>query len=106
MTHTITENRLNKIIIKYLNDKFEGIEKSEGSICDVIFKLPNGKYGILGWDKTGTLHILVELINEISSLFGMDVTDSMEVISKYVENTYDLKVIHTPNAVFYKIDLG
>ena len=99
MIHTITENRLNKIIIKYLDDKFENVEQLKGVYRDIIFKLPNEKYGILGWDKTGTLHILVELINDISNLFGLDNPDSMEVIGKYVENTYDLKVIHTHQEV-------
>ena len=95
MTHTITENRLNKIIIKYLNNKFENVEQLRGVYYDIVFKLPNEKYGTLGWDNPSKLSIHESLINEISNLFGMDELDSMEVISKYIENTYDLKVIHT-----------
>ena len=95
MKYIITENRLNKVIFKYLDDRFEGVEQFIGSNYDIVFKLPNEEYGILGWEKSGTLYILNQLVDDISNLFGLDDTDSETVISKYVEDTYNLKVSHT-----------
>ena len=95
MKYIITENRLNKVIFKYLDDKLEGVEQFKGSDYDIVFKLPNEEYAMLGWEKSGTLYILYRLVDDISNLFGLDDTDAETVIGKYVENTYNLKVSHT-----------
>jgi hypothetical protein len=100
MKYVITENRLNKIIFKYLDMDLSGIEQKKGKYYDVIFKLPNEKYGILGWDKPGFLGIYYKIINDISNLFGTNESDSEEVIGMWVKDRYNLEVINT-SSFFY-----
>ena len=95
MKYIITKNRLNNLIFKYLDDKFEELEQIRGGYFDIFFKFPNEKYGMLGWKKSGNLYIHKSLINEISNLFGMNRHNTKEIIGKYVENTYNLKISYT-----------
>ena len=95
MKYIITENRLNKVIFNYLDMNLSGIEQKKGKYYDVIFKLLNEEYGILGWENSGQLGIYYKIINNISNLFGMNESDSEEVIGMWVEDRYNLKVINT-----------
>ena len=101
MKYIITENRLNNIILKYLDTKLDGIEQKKGKYLDFIFAFPNEEYGILAWKKTlnfkksGDLIINEELVIEISYFFETNNVDTLKVISKWVEDRYNLKVMNT-----------
>lgn len=102
MKYTITEKRLNKVIFKYLDMEFAGLEKTKGKSADIVFKHPNQKYGILGWEKPGFLGIYYKTIENISYLFGLESTDSKKIIGEWVKNRYKLKVtnivsVNTPS---------
>jgi hypothetical protein len=95
MKYIITESRLDKVIFKFLDMKLDGIEKRKGEFTDTVFGFPNEKYGVLGWEESGILEINYELIDEIENLFGHELPDALDVIGRYVEDRYNLKVKDT-----------
>jgi hypothetical protein len=95
MKYIITENRLNKVIFNYLDTKLSGLERNKGKYYDIIFGFPNEEYGVLGWEKSGTLGIYYKIVDEISYYFGMKDSDTQKIISEWVQDRYNLKVINT-----------
>jgi hypothetical protein len=92
MKYIITEDRLNHIMFKYLDVKLNRIEEREGYYVDVTFVFPNEKYGMFGWIKSGHLFVFVELVDEISNFFGIEHDDTLNVLGKWVEDRFNLKV--------------
>ncbi len=94
MKYKITDNQLESIIFLYLdNQDFIQIEK-ENSIYFVNSK--NGKNGEIRYDKEyGWCAIYRKLIKEISSFFSLSESVSEEIISKWVEDTLQMKVTNT-----------
>ena len=94
MKYIITESKLDKIIFKYLDMKLNGIEKRNGVYTNIVFAFPN-EHGLLGWKKSGDLYVLYELRDEIKNMFGLESPDAIDFIGRYVEDRYNLEVIHT-----------
>ena len=87
MKYIIPENKLDKIVFKYLDLNLKGLEKRKPkSYKGIVFAYPDEKYGILGYENNGTLRIYYKLINEISSVFGLDESDSELIISRWVSD--------------------
>jgi hypothetical protein len=95
MKYIITENRLNNLIFKYLDVKLDGIEGKKGKFYDIVFAFPGNEHGIMGWEKSEVLYVFNKLRDEISNYFGLEKDDSLRVISKWVEDRYNLKVMNT-----------
>ena len=95
MKYIIPENKLDKIVFKYLDLNLKGLEKRKPEHYEgVVFGYPNEEYGILGWKNDGTLYIYYELIEEISSNFGLDESDSKSIIGRWASDRYQLEVIN------------
>ena len=94
MKYFITESKLNQVIFRYLNNQdFIQIEKNN-SIHFVNSE--NDQYAQIRYDKSdGWCGIRYNLINEISSFFSLQESDSKEVIGRWVENTLQMKVTET-----------
>ena len=90
----ILENRVEQIIFKYLDVKLKDLVQSKGEYCDIVFKLPDEKVGILGWESD-VLYIYYKLINTIFSFIPIEKTEIESIIGKYVENKYNLEVRDT-----------
>ena len=90
----IPENRIEQIIFKYLDVKLKDLEQSKGEYCDIVFRLPDEKVGILGWESD-VLYIYHKLISNIFSFIPIEKTEIESIIGKYVENRYNLEVIDT-----------
>ena len=94
MKYLITESQFDKVIFKYLdNQDFIRIE-----INDRIFFVNSegDEYAQIRFDKEdGWCYIYYKLINEISTFFSMQDSDSEQVIGKWVENTLQMKVTNT-----------
>ena len=90
----IPENRIEQIIFKYLDVKLKDLEQSKGEYCDIVFRLPDEKVGILGWESD-VLYIYHKLINNIFSFIPIEKTEIESIIGKYVENRYNLEVRDT-----------
>jgi hypothetical protein len=94
MKYIITESQINKVIFKYLdNQDFIQIEKKD----KIYFVNSEGdEYAQIRFDKKdGWCYIYYELIEEISSFFSMQGSDSESVIGRWVENTLQMKVTNT-----------
>ena len=94
MKYLITESQINKVIFKYLdNQDFIRIERN-GKIFFVNSE--GDRYAQIRFDKDdGWCVIYYELVDEISSFFSMQNSDSKQVISKWVENTLQMKATNT-----------
>ena len=94
MKYLITESQLDKVIFKYLdNQDFIKIEKNDS----IYFVNSEGdKYAQIRFDKKdGWCMIYYKLVEEISAFFSMQESDSESVISRWVENTLQMKVTNT-----------
>ena len=98
MKYLITESQLDKAIFRYLNNQdFIQIDTNNS----IYFVNSEGdEYAQIRYDKSnGWCGIYYKLINEISSLFSLDKTDSEQVISNWVENTLQMRVNNTKSLV-------
>lgn len=94
MKLVITESQFDKAIFKYLdNQDFIQIERRD-SIYFVNSE--NDEYAQIRFDKDdGWCGIYYKLIEEISSFFSLQESDSEDVIGRWVENTLQMKVTDT-----------
>ena len=95
MKYIITESRLDNVIFNYLDWKLNGTEKRKGRYADIVFVLPDEEYGILGWKKSGVLYVYYKIKEDIQNLFGLESSDALDVIGRYVEDRYNLEVKNT-----------
>ena len=96
MKYIIPENKLDKIIFKYLDLNLKGLEKKKAKHYEgIIFAYPDEKHGILAYRSDGTLYVYHGLIDEISSVFGVNNYNSKSIIGRWFINRYQLEVINT-----------
>jgi hypothetical protein len=95
MESLITEIRLDNVIFNYLDWKFNEIEKINGRFTDFIFVLPDEEYAVMGWKKSGDLYVYNKIRKDIQNLFGLESSDALDVIGRYIENRYNLEVKNT-----------
>ena len=95
MKIAIIENRLEQLIFKYLDKRFEKLEKVKGESFIVVFKYPGEERGILGWEKSGSLWVYHKLIDNIFSFIPIEKPEIQKIIGRYVEDRYNLKVTNT-----------
>ena len=93
MKYIISESKLNHIVFKYLDLNLKGLEKRKSKYYEgIVFAYPDEKYGVLGLEHDGFLYIKYELIEEISSNFGLDIYDTKSLIGRWVSDRYQLEV--------------
>jgi hypothetical protein len=96
MKYIISENKIDKIIFKYLDNNLKGLERKNAKYYDgFVFTFPDKEYGILGYENNGTLYVYYELIGEISNGFGLEDFDSESIIGRWVGDRLQLEVINT-----------
>jgi len=96
MKYIIPENKLDKIIFKYLDLNLKGLDKKKSMYYDgFVLTYPDKEDGILGYRDGGTLYVYYKLIDEISLTFGLEYSDTKDVISRWFSNAYELEVINT-----------
>ena len=94
MKYLITESKLDSAILLYLdNQDFIQIEIGDS----IYFVNSEGdEYAQIKYDKDNSwCYIYHKLINEISSFFSLELTDSKDVIGRWVENTLQMRVTDT-----------
>jgi hypothetical protein len=96
MKYIITESQIDRAVFRYLdNQDFIKFEKD-----DFIYFVnsENDLYSLIIYYKdNGWCDIEPNLIEEISSFFSLDDSDSKEVIGRWVENTLQMIVTNTTN---------
>ena len=101
MKYIITESRLERLIFKYLDNKLKGTDIKKGIVSDIVFAFPGEKVGLLAVNKyhkkgDNYLHIYFPLFDEIQTMFSMKEGDVLEVIGKYLESRYNMKLDYVP----------
>ena len=101
MKYIITESRLESLVFKYLDNKLEGTDIKKGIVSDIVFAFPGEKVGLLAVNKyhkkgDNYLHIYFPLFDEIQTMFSMKEGDVLEVIGKYLESRYNMKLNYAP----------
>jgi hypothetical protein len=95
MKYLITESQLDRTIFRYLdNQDFIQIKKDlltyfVNSENDEYAQIKNGNFGCV---------ISPELVEEISSFFSLNKSDSESSIGRWVGNTLQMKVTNTTKA--------
>jgi hypothetical protein len=92
MKYIITESKLDQLIFRYLDNKLDGIEPIKGKYSDIVFGFPGETFGVMGLEKPDTLFIDSDFFIEIKLMFSMDTRDIFDLIKRYVESRYNLKV--------------
>ena len=96
MKYIIPENKLDKIVFKYLDNTLKHLEKRKAKFYDgFVLTYPHEKHGILGYENGVTLFINNELINQIYSVFGLEKSDIKPLIIRWVIDRLQLKVRNT-----------
>ena len=96
MKYIIPQDKLDKVVFKYLDINLKGLEKRKPKFYDgFVFAYPDKKYGMLGYNIDGTLFIYYELIEEISNGFGLEESDSKSVITRWAIDRLQLEVTDT-----------
>ena len=96
MKYIIPQDKVDKVIFKYLDFILKGLEKRKPEYYDgFVLKYPDEKYGVLGYRTDGTVYIYYELINEIYSKFGLKKPDIESIIGRWVNNRLQLDVMKT-----------
>ena len=95
MRYKITDKQLYDVIFLYLdNQDFIPIEKGDSIY---FFNSEGDEYAQIRYDKDdGWCGIYDRLINEISSFFSLEESDSEKVIGRWVDNTLNMSVTGTP----------
>ena len=101
MKYIITESRLENLIFKYLDNKLKGADIKKGIVSDFVFVVPGkdvGLFAVNKYHKKGDnyLHIYFPLFDEIQTMFSMKEGDVLEVIGKYLESRYNMKLDYAP----------
>jgi hypothetical protein len=94
MKYKITDKQLESVVFLYLdNQDFIQIEKGN----KIYFvNSEDDTHAQIRYDKDdGWCGIYYKLIDEISSFFSLEQTDSKKVIGRWAENTLEMRVIHT-----------
>ena len=95
MKYLITESQFDNIIFKYLdNQDFIQIEQNNRIY---FVNSEEDEDSQIRFDKEdGWCYIYYKLIEEISSFFSLQRSESKQVIGRWVENTLQIKVTNTP----------
>ena len=92
MKYIITESRLENLIFKFLDGRLKNIELKKAHYSDIVFAFPGEEFGLMGWKKSNQLFSYYEIVDEVKNVFSMDESDVLDVIGRYVESRYNLKV--------------
>ena len=95
MKYIISESRLDNVIFKYLDGKLDGIELKKDIKNSIIFVFPGEESGLMRWmgkKSIGQLLTYYEIVDEVETMFSMSKFDALDVIGRYVESRYNLKV--------------
>jgi len=96
MKYIIPENKLDKIIFKYLDLNLKHLEKRKPKYYEgIVYGFPDEEYGVLGYRTDGTLYVYYDLIEEISNGFGLKDSDSKSLIGRWASDRLQLEVRNT-----------
>jgi hypothetical protein len=95
MKYIITESRFESLVFNYLDSRLEGTEPMKGKYSDIVFGVPGETMGLIGIENPdwySTLYIDSELLKGITLMFSLEWENTFDIIKKYVESRYNLKI--------------
>ena len=96
MKYLITESQIEKVIFKYLDNQDFIIKRMNSDNVTYFVNSVNDVYAQIRYDKKdGWCFMSYKLIEEISSFFSIQDSDSRQVIGRWVENRLQMKVKNT-----------
>ncbi len=96
MKYIIPQDKVDKVVFKYLDNTLKHLEKRKAKSYEgIVYVFPDEEYGLLGYRTDGTLYISYKLIDEISNGFGLNQSDSNSVIARWANNRFKLEVNNT-----------
>jgi hypothetical protein len=96
MKYKITDSQLESVIFSYLNS--QGFIQVDYKSSIHFIDPADDNYAVIIYMKNdGWCGIYRYLVEEISSYFSLDNTESKAIIAKWVENKLQMKVGETPN---------
>jgi len=104
MKYIITENKLEQIIISYLNKYYGDLEEYRtDKYSKSIFFVKNKKVYmeyVLMYHK---LWVDTTIWSDLENIFSLERRDTKSIIKKWVEDTYNLKGVNPlPDTIFYQ----
>ncbi len=94
MKYLITESQIDKVIFKYLD--YQDFIQIDMNNSIYFFNSEGDEDAQIRFDKDdGWCFIYYKLVEEISTFFSMQKSDSEQVIGRWVENTLQMKVTDT-----------
>jgi hypothetical protein len=107
MKYIITESKLDKVVIHYLNEMYGDLEEyTTDDYPNSLFFVKDKKVYMKQNLKNGYLYVDDYTIwEDLRTIFNLKFTEVQRVIIKWVEETYKLRVI-TPNNIKWGIAIG
>ena len=105
MQYIITENKLDNVIIKYLDIYYGDLKEVESSEYPdtTLYVKDNRIYMGLRYGRNGRTYLSVSsdiIWFDLEKTFGLDFKEAKRVISKWVEKTYDIRNSDLSRALF------
>ena len=93
MKYSIPQDKLDKIVFRYLDMEYGNLEKVEGAFGDMIFRKSESD-GYMGWwwKQMSTLYLYYKIINDTSWMFSMEESDAKEAIGRWIQDRYKLDI--------------
>ena len=99
MKYLIKESQIDNVIFKYLDNQ-DFIKIKIGGDSIYFINSEGDKYAQIRYTKSnGWCYTYWKLVEEISSFFSLEQTDSEQVIGRWVENTLKMNVTDTSGAI-------
>ena len=96
MKYIIPQDKIDKIVFKYLDMILKNLERKKPKYYEgIVFAYPDEEYGILGWKKGDTLYVYYAIIDEISSVFKLEESDIESLIGRWASDRLQLEVKKT-----------
>ena len=96
MKYEIPQNRLDKIIFKYLDNTLKSLEKRKAkNFTGIVFAYPDEEFGILGLVNDGNLLIYWKITEDIKNFFNLEKIDAEELIGRWASDRLQLEVKNT-----------
>ena len=105
MKYIITESKLDRVIIKYLNRFYGDLEEYRtDEYPDRVFYVKDKKVYMEFKSENGNLWIDYDTIwEDLKTVFSLKFIKMEHIITKWVEDTYKLKDVTTPKGTPYML---
>jgi hypothetical protein len=101
MKYIITESKLEKVAIKYLNKFYGDLEEYRtDEYPDTVFFIKGKKIYMEQGLESGRLYVGYDIIwTDLKTIFSLEAPEIQEIITKWVEETYKLEGVKSRKSI-------